>query len=94
VCEEHSAIVSHRLSVDQRQTRELRPKTDDSGRKTDGSRLATAFVLLVLLFPIPASAAELQGMSAFAADVPEPSAMMTLVFAGAGVMLRRTRRRT
>jgi len=61
VCEEHSAIVSHRLSVDQRQTRELRPKTDDSGRKTDGSRLATAFVLLVLLFPIPASAALTEG---------------------------------
>lgn len=43
--------------------------------------------------PVPASAAELQGLNAFAADVPEPSAMMTLLFAGAGAMMRRTRRR-
>ncbi len=43
--------------------------------------------------PVPASAAELQGLSAFAADVPEPSAAVAILFAGAGVMLRRTRRR-
>lgn len=43
--------------------------------------------------PVPASAAELQGVSAFAAGVPEPSAAVTLIIAGVGNMLRRTRRR-